>query len=79
MSQHRFREKTRRKWDSVFDRKDAFYTPVLGQQELEEAKHKQHLPMRCSPGLAVAEKEAWVNEGLPPGVGGIRTLDQWFG
>ncbi|KAL8936524.1 MAG: hypothetical protein Q9216_004887 [Gyalolechia sp. 2 TL-2023] len=77
----RFREKTRSEWESVFDGKDACCTPVLDQQELEEAKHQQQLPihLESSSGLNAALEEGWACQGLPPGTGGITTLNEWFG
>lgn len=79
--ERRFRERTRRAWESVFDGEDACCAPVLDQQELEEAGYQQQLPLHLlsSPGLSIPEEEAWANQGLRPGDGGSQTLDQWFG
>ncbi|KAI4126116.1 MAG: hypothetical protein LQ338_003921 [Usnochroma carphineum] len=77
----RFRERTRREWEDVFDSSDACCTPVMGQQELEDADYEQKLPVHLtgSPGLPIQAQEAWVSTGLIPGAGGVETLNEWFG
>ncbi|KAL8830813.1 MAG: hypothetical protein Q9170_005568 [Blastenia crenularia] len=77
----RFLEKTRREWEAVFDGTDACCTPVLEQPELEEADYEQRLPVHLqdSLGLVIDEETAWTSVGLAPGVGGMQTLNEWFG
>ncbi|KAL8701832.1 MAG: hypothetical protein Q9201_004692 [Fulgogasparrea decipioides] len=77
----RFLERTQKSWANVFDGTDACCTPVLEQQQLEEAEYGQSLPvhLRNSPGLGVERDKAWASPGLAPGAGGIRTLNRWFG
>ncbi|KAL8722587.1 MAG: hypothetical protein Q9181_007452 [Wetmoreana brouardii] len=77
----RFLERTQKSWADVFAGTDACCTPVLEQQELEEAEYEQRLPfhLRSSPGLAVERDKAWASPGLVPGAEGMGTLDRWFG
>ncbi|KAK5137801.1 hypothetical protein LTR08_007373 [Meristemomyces frigidus] len=60
----RFKEKTRRQWEDVFDGTDACCTPVLSLAELEGGGFDQRpvVGLQGSPGFAVQEGEA---EGRP--------------
>ncbi|KAL8649318.1 MAG: hypothetical protein Q9210_004470 [Variospora velana] len=77
----RFRERPRWEWEDVFAGSDACCTPVLDQQELEEAAYEQRPPVHLvrSPGLPVESQEGWASTGLSPGAGGAETLHEWFG
>jgi alpha-methylacyl-CoA racemase len=78
----RFKEKTRKEWESIFDGTDACATPVLTQDELENAQFDQRPVVGLSetPGLDYpAEEGGWIPVGLGPGVGGEETLSQWAG
>lgn len=78
----RFKEKTRKEWEAIFDGTDACATPVLEMQELEDAEYDQRLVVGLSdtPGLEPPQDErAWYPEGLPPGTGGEETLKEWLG
>lgn len=59
----RFRERTREAWEQVFDGCDACCTPVLDQQELEEADYEQRPPVHLSrsPGFPVGADDAWAS------------------
>ncbi|KAL8749344.1 MAG: hypothetical protein Q9184_006845 [Pyrenodesmia sp. 2 TL-2023] len=79
--QRRFQERTRREWEQVFDGSDACCTPVLDQQELEEADYDQRLPVHLShsPGIGANGAQSWESTRLSPGIGGAEKLQQWFG
>lgn len=77
----RFREKTRREWEEVFDGRDACCTPVLEQAELEGEGYEQRHPVGLTgtPGPGIDQGELWFTEGLSPGVGGEDVLREWMG
>ncbi|KAF2402969.1 CoA-transferase family III [Trichodelitschia bisporula] len=52
----RFKSKTRKEWEDVFDGTDACCTPVLEQRELEKTGFDQRPPvtLRDTPGFAIA-------------------------
>ena len=77
----RFREKTRREWEEVFDGKDACCTPVLAQAELEGDVYEQRHPVGLTgtPGPAIDQGEVWSTDRLSPGVGGEDVLREWMG
>ncbi|KAM7186928.1 CoA-transferase family III domain containing protein [Rhypophila sp. PSN 637] len=78
--ERKFREKTRKEWEDVFDGTDACCTPVLGYDELEngdwegrEGDQRPVVTLRESPLLAVkrgAKKEDAVRLGQGDGVEG---------
>ncbi|PNS21139.1 Isopenicillin N epimerase component 2 [Sphaceloma murrayae] len=53
----KFKEKTRREWEEIFDGTDACVTPVLGMGELRDAGYDQRplVTLRTTPGYAVAD------------------------
>ena len=55
----KFKSKSRKEWEDVFDGTDACCTPVLTQQELEQQKfdHRPIVTLRNTPGLAIQEGE----------------------
>lgn len=78
----RFKEKTRREWEEVFDGTDACATPVLEQDELAESGYEQRpaVHLVSTPGLRIpADDGGWTGGGLVPGTGGEATLRAWFG
>ncbi|MCJ1300997.1 hypothetical protein MMC08_003796 [Hypocenomyce scalaris] len=79
--QKRFREKTRKEWEKVFDGKDACCTPVLQQAELEDEGYEQRHPVGLTrtPGATIDQREVWSSEGLSPGVRGEDLLRVWTG
>ncbi|KAF4555206.1 CoA-transferase family III-like protein 2 [Elsinoe fawcettii] len=68
--EQKFKSKTRKEWEEVFDGTDACVTPVLGMKELEESKYDQRplVTLRDSPSFAIAdgdpEREAAEGQGL---------------
>ncbi|KAJ5948964.1 hypothetical protein N7454_002271 [Penicillium verhagenii] len=78
----RFREKTRKEWEVVFDGTDACATPVLEQGELEEAGYEQRPAVHLSRTPAypfTADQGGWGGGGLVSGDGGEETLRAWMG
>lgn len=78
----RFREKTRKEWEAIFDGTDACATPVLSQDELEDAGYDQRLAVELSdtPGFDYAADDGgWTPRGLQPSAGGEEALAQWVG
>ncbi|KAL1956795.1 hypothetical protein VTO42DRAFT_6745 [Malbranchea cinnamomea] len=78
----KFKEKTRKEWEAIFDGTDACATPVLTQEELEDTEYDQRLAVGLSdtPGLPYGpENGGWSPKGLAPSAGGEETLAQWVG
>ncbi|KAK2811482.1 Isopenicillin N epimerase component 2 [Emmonsiellopsis sp. PD_5] len=78
----KFKEKTRREWEEVFDGTDACATPVLENEELEAAGYEQRAAVTLSetPALEFGAGEGgWDSEGLSPSKGGEETLASWMG
>jgi alpha-methylacyl-CoA racemase len=71
----RFRGRTRREWEAVFDGTDACCTPVLDYRELEGSKayegdQRPSVTLRDTPWLAVHQGATDVSQGQGPGVDG---------
>ena len=80
--ERKFREMTRVEWERVFDGTDACCTPVLEQEELEEAGYEQRavVTLKDTPALEIGANDGgWVGRGLSPGEGGEKTLQDWMG
>ncbi|KAL1910212.1 hypothetical protein Sste5344_003826 [Sporothrix stenoceras] len=75
----RFRTKTRKEWEAIFDGLDACVMPVLGHKELESAGFEQRplVGLVSSPAKPVDAR--WVGKTLPAGTGGEATLRDWMG
>ena len=75
----KFREKTRKDWEAVFDGTDACVAPVLEMGELERMEYDQRpaVGLTQSPGRAV--ESVWVGKALKAGQGGEETLQDWMG
>lgn len=78
--EERFRRRTRKEWENIFDGTDACATPVLTQEELEASGHE------LRPGVTLTEtpafpigKSGWNVETLQPGEGGEKALNEWLG
>lgn len=76
----RFRQKTRKEWEGVFDGTDACATPVLAQDELEADQYQQRagVTLTGTPSLPL-DNSGWYVEILEPGEGGEKTLFEWMG
>lgn len=78
--ERRFAEKTRAQWEAVFDGTDACVTPVLSNQELEQAQFEQRPIVTLKAVQTVrGGKEDWVGKVLGPGEGGKEALEEWWG
>ncbi|PGH07350.1 alpha-methylacyl-CoA racemase [Blastomyces parvus] len=78
----RFKEKTRKEWEDIFDGTDACATPVLEHEEMEAGGYEQRLAVGLSetPGLTFGSEEGgWSSDGLSPSKGGEKTLADWCG
>ncbi|EER27717.1 alpha-methylacyl-CoA racemase, putative [Coccidioides posadasii C735 delta SOWgp] len=78
----KFKQKTRKEWEAVFDGTDACATPVLTMDELEEDGYDQRLVVELSdtPGLKFSAQDGgWSPNPIRPGEGGEETLNRWLG
>ncbi|OAX82767.1 hypothetical protein ACJ72_02886 [Emergomyces africanus] len=77
----RFKEKTRKEWEDIFDGTDACATPVLENAELEKGGYEQRLAVELSetPGVGYGKEGGWSSDGLRPSNGGEKTLADWCG
>lgn len=78
----RFKEKTRKEWEAVFDGTDACATPVLTMDELEAGDYDQRLVVDLSetPGRSFSSDDGgWLPKALRPSAGGEETLGKWLG
>lgn len=75
----RFREKTRKEWEGIFDGTDACCVPVLTWRDLEEREYefRPMVGLRGSPGREV--EMAYEGRLLGTGEGGEETLREWMG
>jgi alpha-methylacyl-CoA racemase len=79
--ERRFKEKTRKEWEGVFDGTDACCTPVLRMGELEKTGFEQRpvVGLKESPGMGLTGKSGYGGKALRPGEGGEETLKAWMG
>lgn len=77
----KFREKTRKEWEGVFDGSDACATPVFTHAELEAAGYEQRpgVTLTGTPTLDMGPRSGWDVEVLGLGEGGEQALSQWMG
>jgi alpha-methylacyl-CoA racemase len=75
----RFKTKTRREWEAIFDGTDACCAPVLEHGEMEAAgyDHRPIVELSRSPGRKV--QDPWVGKAMRPGDGGEEALGEWLG
>lgn len=75
----RFRSKTRKEWEAVFDGTDACCAPVLEHKEMEAAgyDHRPVVGLTASPARDV--DSPWVGKAMRPGEGGDNALKEWIG
>lgn len=78
--ERKFRSKTRKEWEDIFDGTDSCCTPVLSHQELEEDGYEQRAAVSLSetPFLNTVD-EGWTVKTLRPGEGGETLLQSWLG
>jgi alpha-methylacyl-CoA racemase len=79
--ERRFKEKTRKEWEAVFDGTDACCTPVLRMGELEKQGFDQRpvVGLKESPGTGLTGESGYVGKALRPGEGGEEALTEWMG
>ena len=75
----RFKEKTRREWEEIFDGTDACVTPVLKMKELEEQGYEQRPVVGLTGSPASNMEDAYIGKALKPGEGGDEVLADWMG
>lgn len=75
----RFKMKTRKEWEDVFDGTDACVAPVLTNEELERSQFDPRplVGLSVSPGKEVVDK--YEGKPLSPGEGGEEALTDWMG
>ncbi|EXJ76579.1 alpha-methylacyl-CoA racemase [Cladophialophora psammophila CBS 110553] len=75
----RFKEKTRKEWEAIFDGTDACCAPVLEHAEMEAAgyEHRPIVGLTSSPARKVEMQ--WDGKALKPGEGGEQALREWMG
>jgi len=75
----RFKTKTRKEWEAIFDGTDACAAPVLEHREMEAANydHRPVVGLTGSPARAV--DRPWKGKALKPGEGGEDALRDWLG
>jgi alpha-methylacyl-CoA racemase len=77
--QRRFRSKTRKEWEEIFDGTDSCCTPVLTHAELEANGEEQRPGVHLSqtPGKKIGNPEPIIT--LEKGSGGKQFLSEWLG
>lgn len=78
--EERFRQKTRKEWEEIFDGTDACATPVFTYAELEASGYEQRagVTLTGTPSLPLG-KTGWEVQTLQPGEGGEKELSRWMG
>ncbi|KAF5230927.1 hypothetical protein FANTH_13606 [Fusarium anthophilum] len=76
---NRFRGKTRKEWEQIFDRLDACVTPVLEHTEMERAGYEQRPIVHLSASPARPVDAQWKGKRLSPGHGAEEVLKTWLG
>ncbi|KAF5023788.1 hypothetical protein F66182_4144 [Fusarium sp. NRRL 66182] len=74
----KFKEKTRRDWERVFNGSDACVTPVLEHNELEQAAYEQRPMVHLTGSQPRPVDAAWEGKRLSPGHGGQEVLKTWM-
>ncbi|KAF4456254.1 alpha-methylacyl- racemase [Fusarium albosuccineum] len=76
--EERFKTKTRREWEAVFDSLDACVTPVLEYPELEKAGYQQRPLVHLQTSPAKPIDASWAGKPLKPGHGGEQAFKDWL-
>ncbi len=76
----KFKEKTRKEWEGVFDGTDACCVPVLELGEMEKQGFEQRpaVELTGSPSKKI-DRDMWEGKQLMPGEGGEERLREWMG
>ena len=75
----RFKSKTRKEWEAVFNGTDACCAPVLEHSEMEAADYEQRPIVGLTVSPARAIDMPWTGKALAPGEGGQEVLKRWMG
>lgn len=77
----KFRERTRKEWEDIFQGSDACATPVFTHSELEASGYEQRpaVTLTGTPALEIAGKSGWDVETLGLGEGSEQALSKWMG
>lgn len=75
----RFKTKTRKEWEAVFDGTDACCAPVLEHKEMEAANYDQRPLVELTGSPALPVDIPWLGKALAAGDGGEETLSNWLG
>lgn len=77
----KFREKTRKEWEDIFDRSDACATPVFTYSELEASGYQQRAGVTLigTPAVPMLGRSGWDVETLGLGEGSEQVLSKWMG
>jgi len=75
----KFKTKTRKEWEAIFDGTDACAVPVLEHAEMEAAgyDHRPIVGLTRSPARKV--ESPWKGKALRPGEGAEQALREWVG
>ncbi|KAG5655224.1 hypothetical protein KAF25_001977 [Fusarium avenaceum] len=74
----KFKGKTRKEWEAIFDGSEACVTPVLEHKEMEQAAYEQRPMVHLSDSTSRPVDAPWVGNRLEPGHGGHETLRAWM-
>ncbi|KAF5601172.1 alpha-methylacyl racemase [Fusarium pseudocircinatum] len=76
---NRFRERTRKEWEQIFNSMDACVAPVLEHKEMERAgyEHRPIVHLSASPARPVDSQ--WEGKRLSQGHGAEEVLETWLG
>jgi alpha-methylacyl-CoA racemase len=75
----RFKTKTRKEWEDIFDGTDACCAPVLEMKEMEAAGYDQRPVVGLTESPARPVDMAWNGRTMKPGSGGEEALREWVG
>jgi len=75
----RFKTKTRKEWEAIFDGTDACVAPVLTYQDLEEENYEFRPLVGLTGSPARKVDMAYDGKWLKPGEGGDKVVKEWLG
>ncbi|KAG9499417.1 hypothetical protein J7337_007873 [Fusarium musae] len=76
---NKFKEKTRKEWEQIFETVDACVAPVLEHKEMEQAGYEQRPIVHLSASPARPVDAQWKGKRLSPGHGAEEVLKTWLG
>jgi len=74
----KFKEKTRKEWENIYDGTDACVTPVKDLEDMKADQFERRPPVRLVGTPAKTSKD-WRIGMLMPGQAGKEALEEWFG